>query len=236
MGGQRKANIAAGMVGRNLTARAGFRGGIILVAAGLAGAGIVAVQALVLPGLDLFPTLSLVLTVLPLSLGYLALVTAAVLRLGEAGKTGVARLVQLVAPLAAAALLLFVLRPVAGWGAVEWRLSDDARTLTIVMAVFGLGIGALGHRRVAVRPLLIALFLPFYASWPDYLGAYVVLTDGWNAVFRLPEIGNTERLAQAEVLAVQASGVIFVQYAAAAGACLAATAAAYLVKRLRRRR
>ncbi len=226
------------LVGRTLRVRTSVLAGVILVGVGVAGVVASYVAGHVAPAWVGLPMLSLALAVVPFALAYVFLATALTISLQRLERAALAGLAQVALALVFVALgaVLFLPRrldPAVAFG--EARLSGDAVALTVVTGLVGIGTGIAGHRRVAVRPFLFALLVPLIASWPDFLGSYVQLTEGFNAVFLRPEIGNNLRLSPKDVEAVQRSAGVSLQYLAASAAAIAGTTAAYLVKRLRKR-
>ena len=227
-----------GLVGRNLSMRRSALAGVVF--AGLGAVGVVA--TFVVGRIDAawvgLPMLSLALAVVPFALAYVLLSTALTLYLQGRKRSFPAGLTQILLTVAFVALGAIVFLPkIADPTAAirEVSLSGDAVALSVVAGLIGIGAGFAGHRRVAARPFLIALLVPLIASWPDFLGSYVYLTEGFNAVFFRPEIGSNMRLEPEAVEAVQRSAGILLQYLVSATAAIVGTSIAYVIKRIRTR-
>jgi hypothetical protein len=160
------------------------------------------------------------------------LTTTASLRLIEQSKTGATILLGVTAVLVYLVLGLAIYLP---WSleairqSIATGLSQDAIALTVTVGIIGLGFGFFINTEVPVRAYLAALIVPFAFSWPDYQGAYIVLTGGFDWLAR-SLASDTERLPDEAVAAIQASGEIALQFAAGAGAALLGAAVGHVTK------
>jgi hypothetical protein len=226
------AENSSGLFGRNLDPRKNLRTGLVLLAVAGAGVGLFFLASLLPLLRDAIPVGSLFLIVLPASSSIVMLTTTASLRLIEQSKTGATILLGVTAVLVYLVLGLAIYLP---WSleairqSIATGLSQDAIALTVTVGIIGLGFGFFINTEVPVRAYLAALIVPFAFSWPDYQGAYIVLTGGFDWLAR-SLASDTERLPDEAVAAIQASGEIALQFAAGAGAALLGAAVGHVTK------
>lgn len=227
-----------GLFGPKLAAEANLRVGLVLLGVGAAGSLVTRATAGVALLTDVMPIASLFVALLPLCLGFVMLVTAFSLWLGERGRgfTAGAVGVGAVALLAVTAVAVYLPRQPRPLGEVAGTgLSSDAVSLTVVSGLIGVGFGLSANRLVPARAWLFGLVVPFAFSWPDFQGAYTVRTGRYSPVARGPE-RRLERLSEEAVAAVQASGAIAAQFIAAGAAALAGVTVGYVLRGIRARR